>query len=146
MTDMELVIKIPEKIYKHIMSMQFYIPGSRSGTVLLEEILKAIRTGTPLPKGHGRLIDADAVLEEPIGNTYKDIDIAETIIEADEKTIPTANEIEREKIDKAIEEIKDNKCEIACLFDDDWDKGIEAILEILNKYKGRKRGMIFDRR
>jgi len=29
------------------------------------------------------LIDADAVLEEPIGNTYKDIDIAETIIEAD---------------------------------------------------------------
>jgi hypothetical protein len=42
-----------------------------------------IQEGTPLPKGHGRLIDADAVLEEPIGNTYKDIDIAETIIEAE---------------------------------------------------------------
>lgn len=57
MADIELVIKIPEKIYKHILSMQFYIPGLRSGKSLLEEILKAIRTGTPLPKGHGRLID-----------------------------------------------------------------------------------------
>ena len=39
----------------------------------------------PLPKGHGRLIDADAVLVEPFGNTYKDMDIAETIIEADKE-------------------------------------------------------------
>ena len=61
MADIELVIKIPEKIYKHILSMQFEIPGSRSGKSLLEEILKAIRTGTPLPKGHGRLIDEDQI-------------------------------------------------------------------------------------
>lgn len=30
-----------------------------------------------------RLIDADAVLSDPFGDTYKDIDAAETIIEAD---------------------------------------------------------------
>lgn len=44
---------------------------------------KIIAKGTPLPKGHGRLIDADAVLSDPFGDTYKDIDAAETIIEAD---------------------------------------------------------------
>ncbi len=48
MADIELVIKMSEKTYKHIMSMQFYIPGVRSGKSLLEEILKAIRTGTPI--------------------------------------------------------------------------------------------------
>lgn len=83
MENIELVIKMPEKLYKHILSMHFYIPGSRNSKSVLEGILKAIRTGTPLPKGHGRLIDADAVLVEPFGNTYKDIDTAETIIEAD---------------------------------------------------------------
>lgn len=49
------------------------------------DILDSILNGTPLPKGHGRLIDADAVLVEPLGNTYKDIDTAETIIEADRR-------------------------------------------------------------
>lgn len=49
-------------------------------------LIKAIGNGKPLPKGHGRLIDADAVLVEPFGNTYKDIDIAETIIEADKES------------------------------------------------------------
>ena len=82
----ELVIKIPEDTYKHIMSMQFYIPGSRSGKSLLEEILKAIRTGTLLPKKHGRLIDADALPLNAIddanhGSNY--IRIAPTIVEAD---------------------------------------------------------------
>ena len=67
MADVELVIKIPEEIYKYIMSMQFYISGLRSGKSLLEEILKAIRTGTPLPKGHGKLIDEPT--EEDIAKT-----------------------------------------------------------------------------
>ncbi len=61
MSDIELVIKMPEKVYNHILSMQFCLGGLRNGKSLLEEILKAIRTGTPLPKGHGRLIDFDAL-------------------------------------------------------------------------------------
>ena len=86
----ELVIKIPEDTYKHIMSMQFYIPGSRSDKSLLEEILKAIRTGTLLPKKHGRLIDADAFIEQESCCGYiEDMDIdyfkqnIPTIIKAD---------------------------------------------------------------
>lgn len=83
MENIELVIKMPENLYKHIMSMAFYIPGRRSGKTTFGLIIAAIKTGTPLPKGHGRLIDADAVLADPFGNTYKDIEIAETIIEAE---------------------------------------------------------------
>lgn len=83
MEDVELVIKIPEKLYKHIMSMQLYITGRRNGKTSLAIIFAVIKNGVPLPKGHGRLIDADAVLTEPFGDTYKDIEIAETIIEAD---------------------------------------------------------------
>lgn len=82
--EIELVIKMPKETYKHIMSMQFYVPGRQNGKTTLGMILAAIRAGTPLPKGHGRLVDAEAILVEPFGDTYKDIDIAETIIEADE--------------------------------------------------------------
>jgi hypothetical protein len=70
---MHVVIEIPDRAYKAI-------KNSTKPLLYLEHL---IQEGTPLPKGHGRLIDADAVLEEPIGNTYKDIDIAETIIEAE---------------------------------------------------------------
>lgn len=46
MADIELVIKIPEETYKMCMNNNF---GA--------EILKAVKNGTPLPKGQGGLID-----------------------------------------------------------------------------------------
>lgn len=61
MENIELVIKMPENLYKHIMSMQFYIPGRGSGKTTLGLIIAAIRTGTPLPKGHGDLKDVDVM-------------------------------------------------------------------------------------
>jgi len=82
MADIELVIKIPEVFYEALRKTDEIISGQRSGKTLMSVIYNAVAKGIPLPKGHGRLIDADAVLEDPIGNTYKDIDIAETIIEA----------------------------------------------------------------
>lgn len=74
---MQIVINIDEDTYKDIIKNGFIYDEDN------KIVSYAIKNSTPLPKGHGRLIDADAVLEEPIGNTYKDIDIAETIIEAD---------------------------------------------------------------
>lgn len=72
----ELVINVPENLV--------YEGFDRHFTEEEKDVLiKAIGNAKPLPQGHGRLIDADAVLEEPFGNTYKDLDIAETIIEAD---------------------------------------------------------------
>lgn len=86
MDEIELVIKLSEEEYKYIMGMQFCILGIRGGKGLLSGILNAIRTGIPIPKGHGRLIDADALPLDAIddanyGSNY--IRIAPVIIEAD---------------------------------------------------------------
>jgi hypothetical protein len=51
---MQIVIDIPEYYYKAIKE----IPVEQSTADMM-----SIRKGTPLPKGHGRLIDADAFIE-----------------------------------------------------------------------------------
>ena len=54
---MQIVIDIPDDVYEF---------SKRSGYVAEEdsnEVGEAIRKGTPLPKGHGRLIDADVVIK-----------------------------------------------------------------------------------
>lgn len=83
MKDVELVIKIPERIYNTIMSTQSYILGFSSEKSLSAETLKAIRTGIPLPKGHGALIDKS---ELPIDIFYDDISEATVIIPSDKES------------------------------------------------------------
>lgn len=48
---MQVVIDIDEKTYDDFMYL--WVKDS--------DILRAVRNGTPLPKGHGRLIDADSI-------------------------------------------------------------------------------------
>ena len=82
MADIELVIKIPEEIYQSVKTDMWC--GSPT-------VGHAIQNGTPLSKGHGRLIDADEIqFENTEFDTYGDysiafdaIDQADTIIEAD---------------------------------------------------------------
>lgn len=79
---MRLMIDIPDKIYETVQN------GTYCGT-LYEEL----KNGTPLPKGHGRLIDADMVCDELEGKSFSTssdyhnaidaVDDAPTIIEAD---------------------------------------------------------------
>lgn len=83
MKDVELVIKIPERIYNTIMSTQSYIFGFSSEKSLSAETLKAIRTGIQLPKGHGALIDKS---ELPIDIFYDDISEATVIIPSDKES------------------------------------------------------------
>ena len=68
MADIELVIKIPEEDYKSIKDdvKKFLSMPSHKVPVLYE----AVNNGTPLPKGHGRLGDLDALrdIEELIEN------------------------------------------------------------------------------
>ena len=77
---MQIVIDIPEKDYKFIKEQvdKRDYPDMSTG--------KAIANGTPLPKKHGRLIDADKLLEEygkyDIGFA---VDGQPTIIEADKE-------------------------------------------------------------
>lgn len=56
MADVELVIKIPEEIYQHYKK----IWQKRRGSIPES----CIAFGTPLPKGHGRLVDISKIDED----------------------------------------------------------------------------------
>ena len=84
MSDIELVIKISERAYNALIHTGF------DANLVVDEMRKSIVHGTPLSKGHGRLIDADALPLNAIddanyGSNY--IRIAPTIIEADKEII-----------------------------------------------------------
>ena len=76
MTDIELVIRIPK---------EDYIKISNSNPSYTDDfnLFYAVKNGTPLPKGHGRLIDADERRTEIDKEDRWVVDLAETIIEAD---------------------------------------------------------------
>ena len=97
MADIELVIKIPEELKNKIDNANE--DNYRTYLWWFETTLYcAIKDGTPLPKGHGRLKDADAICKDIISAlgirdenylleaeeaVYKRIKNAPTIIEAD---------------------------------------------------------------
>ena len=60
---MQIVIDIPEEEYKRMKEKRMF------GNVTTWK--DAICNGTPLPKGHGRLIDADRTLATTWTNFYK---------------------------------------------------------------------------
>ncbi len=83
MADIELVIKIPEEDYERC---------KKKFQMRLNVIAIAIAKGTPLPKGHGKLIDVKDLKKDLVymsdfsdakGVWEEDIDDAETIIDAD---------------------------------------------------------------
>lgn len=80
---MKLIIDIDEQEYKDICENGYVYDEDN------EYIAKVIANGTELPKGHGRLIDADKLLDENIDTfmlqTETKIRIAPTIIEADKE-------------------------------------------------------------
>lgn len=55
---MKIVIDIPEETYKNLLNNYSFSSEE------IPIISLAIATGTPLPKGHGRLIDADAATKD----------------------------------------------------------------------------------
>ena len=93
MADIELVIKLPEELYKAYKGRPPML-----GDAGMDMIAQSIAQGTPLPKGHGRLKDTDAICKDIISAlsisdekyllesekaVYKRIKNASTIIEAD---------------------------------------------------------------
>ena len=60
---MQVVIKIDDNLYTRLFdNSDEYVADMRRACV-------AIRKGTPLPKGHGRLIDADKTISKICGNS-----------------------------------------------------------------------------
>ena len=89
---MQIVIDIDEEVYKDAMN------GISNG--LCRYSNEAIRNGTPLPKGHGDLVDRDALKQHSCGGDYdgcggftqeyipiSDIDSAPAVILADNSEV-----------------------------------------------------------
>ena len=95
---MQIVIEIPSSIYEKMMVIK------EKGTYEEEYLKQIILDGTPLPKGHGRLVDVDDLdiitvkTDDYSGNEVidivlkEDIDDALTIIEADKTESEELNE------------------------------------------------------
>ena len=81
MADIEIVIKIPEEIYKasQIIDVKY------EDTVQIP--LEVIKNGKLLPKGHGRLKDIDKIISDGRSKGfcewYDEMKYADIIIEAD---------------------------------------------------------------
>lgn len=78
---MELVIKIPEEYYKAIKE----IPVEQSSADML-----IIRNGTPLPEGHGKIVDIETLIDmfwdgDSMEITKYDLSVIEPLIEADKE-------------------------------------------------------------
>lgn len=56
MGDIELVIKIPDEEYDVVQNEKYHY-------IISHYIWEAVKNGVVLPKGHGRLIDADAFIK-----------------------------------------------------------------------------------
>lgn len=82
---MQIVIEIPEELYKTYKGRPPML-----GDAGMDMIAQAIANGIPLPKGHGRLIDADKLTESILCKTFGlrsvDIENAPTIVEADKES------------------------------------------------------------
>ena len=70
---MKIVIDIPEDIYQKIKETSMVIKG-RNGKRIDNILFNAVINGTPLPKGHGRLIDADKLMELCLNSASRTID------------------------------------------------------------------------
>lgn len=55
---MKLVIDISEELYAKVPTLL------NKGSIWIGDALEAVKNGTPLPKGHGRLKDVDAFLSK----------------------------------------------------------------------------------
>lgn len=77
---MKMVIDIPDAIYERF--GYEYSELSLISKDVDEAIMYAFCDGTPLPKGHGRLID---VSQLPLDIEWNDIEKAPTIIEGDRR-------------------------------------------------------------
>ena len=87
---MQIVIDIDEDTYGYMQSRCEYQNKGDKGLSKFEEAGVAIKNGIPLPKGHGRLIDADDLIQElsvvssrPVKSQLYILREAPTIIEAD---------------------------------------------------------------
>jgi len=73
MADIELIIKIPEEVYEEIKNgVDIEIHYGEHIVVKDTWASEIIKNGTPLPKGHGDLIDRNELIENGINKGFCD--------------------------------------------------------------------------
>lgn len=60
---MQILIDIPEVYFEALKKTDEIVSGQRSGKTLMSVIYNAVANGTPLPKGHGKIIDYGYVVD-----------------------------------------------------------------------------------
>ena len=137
MTDIELVIKIPEEKLS-------IIKNKRYCGLYDSDLYKAIANGISLPKEHGRLIDADKLTENILCQTFGlrsvDIDNAPTIIEADkaennERIALCFTDCEQESILDKIKAEIEATCHITVGRENNPAITLYDVFKIIDKYK-----------
>jgi len=78
---MKLIIDIPDTQYNNIMEVKSMCLGRVPYKGIIMNAINGIKNGTPLPKGHDRLVEARAVVKALFDK--KTIYDVPTIIEAD---------------------------------------------------------------
>ena len=92
---MKIIIDIPEVFYEALRKTDEIISGQRSGKTLMSVIYNAVAQGTPLPKGHGELIDRGQALNECYRITV-DGDVFEVVQYETLLGVPTIIEADKE--------------------------------------------------
>ena len=59
---MQILVNLPESAFEMLKTYQFIL-SQRSGKTLINNILNAVKAGTPLPEPHGKIGDIDALHE-----------------------------------------------------------------------------------
>ena len=72
---MQIVIEIDDNLYSQIKYLE------PKANTMLDKLMRSIQNGTPLPKGHDRLVEVRAIVKALFAK--KTIDDVQTIIEAD---------------------------------------------------------------
>ena len=85
---MKLIIDIDEDTYKYMQSRCKYQNKGDKGLSKFEEAGVAIKNGTPLPKGHGDIVDIETLIDmfwdgNSMEITKYDLSVIKPIIEAD---------------------------------------------------------------
>lgn len=70
---MQIVINIPEESYKFAKECKFKGSSKHSWNLSHDSIVLMVANGTPLPKGHGKLVDVNSIPEEDKNITVKSL-------------------------------------------------------------------------
>lgn len=61
---MEILINLPESCFKSLQDGLIVVGGQQNGKTLLSKLCNAVLNGTPLPAGHGDLVDLSKINED----------------------------------------------------------------------------------